>query len=96
MPVRESRLKLEDAARVSCSDDVSFELRNEFGFAITERFGCVGLHEIVDSRGAAADGGLGDLGEFESGNTREQRSRLRAHALRMLQMARVVECHAQF
>ena len=94
MLVRERGLELEDAAGISCGDDVGFQLSNEVRFAIAERFGSVGLHEIVDSCGAAADGGFRNLGELETGNAREQSARLRTHALRVLQMAGIVKRHA--
>lgn len=87
MLARERRLKLEDAAGISSGDDVGSEVRNEFGFAIAERIGGVGLDKIVDSCGTAADGGFGDLDKLKTWNSREQSARLRAHALRVLQMA---------
>lgn len=91
---RERRLKLQSATGISGGDNIRFELRNEFGFAISEGVGHIGLNEIVDSGGAAADGGFGNFGKFDAGNAGEQSARLQAHALRMLQMARIVERHA--
>ena len=64
MLARKRRLELEDATGISGGDDIGSELQNEFGFAIAEGLGGVGLHEIVDSCGAAADGGLGDLDQL--------------------------------
>ena len=96
MVARERRLKLEDAAGIAGGDNISLELRNEFGFAGAEGVGGIGLNEIVDSCGAAADGRFGNLRKFKVRNTREQSPRLRAHALRMLQMAGIVEGYAQF
>src|SRR5438034_2289835 len=55
MTAREGRLQLEHAAGIAGSDHVGAKLRNEFGFAVAERSRSVGLHEIVDSRGTAAD-----------------------------------------
>ena len=96
MQARERGLKLEDATGIAGGDNIGPETGNEFGFAIAERIGGLWLNEIVDSRGTAADGGFGDLRKFETGNAGEQSARLRAHALRMLQMAGVVKRHAQF
>src|SRR2546430_5411695 len=56
----------------------------------------IGLHEVEDSRRAAADGALGNFRKLQPGNTGEQSTGLRANALRMLQVARIVERHAQF
>jgi hypothetical protein len=55
-------LELEQAARVAGGDDFGVERGNELGFAIAEGVGGVGLREIVDARGAAADGSLRDFG----------------------------------
>lgn len=96
MLARERRLKLEGAAGISSGDEVGSEVRNEFGFAIAKRFGGVGLNEIVDSCGAAADGGFGNLSEFEAGNAREQSAGLRVHALRVQQVAGIVKGYVQF
>ena len=93
---RERRLKLEDAAGISGGDDVGSERRNELGFAIAKRLSGVRLNQVVDSSGTAADGGFGNLDELEAGDSREQIARLRAHSLRMLQMAGFVECRAEF
>lgn len=96
VPASERRLELEDAAWISGGDDIGSEMRNELGFAIAEGIGGVWLDEIVDSRRAAAEGRFGNLDEFKPGNTSKQIARLRAHALRMLQMTGIVERHAQF
>lgn len=93
---RERRLQLEDAAGITGGNDIGSEMGNEFGFAIAKGLRCVGLHEVVDSCGTAADGGFGDFGEFESGDARKQSARLGTHALSVLQMAGIVESHAQF
>src|SRR5215472_7856240 len=95
MLAREGRLQLENAARIAGGHDVGPKLRNEFGFATAEGFGGIGLNEIVDSCGAATNGGLGDFSELKARNARQQSARLREHALRMLQMAGIVERHAQ-
>jgi hypothetical protein len=70
-PARERRLELEDAAGVSSGNDVNAKMRNEFGLAVAQGFGGVGLHEIVNSGGAAANGGFGYLSKFEAGNASE-------------------------
>src|SRR5215472_17728511 len=95
MLARERRLKLQSTTGITCGDDVGIELRNEFRLAIAKGVGRVGLDEIVDSCGAAADGGFGNFGNFERGNACEQSARLRTDTLRMLQMAGIVKRHAQ-
>src|SRR5215472_6047240 len=77
MLAREGRLQLENAARIAGGHDVGPKLRNEFGFATAEGFGCIGLNEIVDSCGAATNGGLGDFSELKARNARQQSARLR-------------------
>ena len=94
MLAREGGLELQDTAGIAGSNDVGAELRNQFGFAIAKGFSRVRLHEIVDSRGTAADGGFGDFGELKARNASEQSARLRAHTLRVLQMAGVVKSDA--
>ena len=96
MQVGKRRLKLEGAAGIAGCDNVGSETRNQLGFAIAEGVSGVGLNEIVDSSGAATDGGFGDLDQLKRGNAREQRARLRAHALRMLQMAGIMKRNAEF
>lgn len=84
MLARERGPKLEDAAGIAGGDNIRFELGNEFGFAGAKGVGGVGLHEIVDSRGATADGGFRDLSKLEARNAREQSAWLRADPLRVL------------
>jgi hypothetical protein len=91
MPAGESGLELQDAAGIAGGDHVDFKLRHKLGFAIAEGFGGVGLNEIVNSCGAAADGGFWNFGKFEIRNAGEQGARLRADALRVLQMTGVVK-----
>ena len=50
----------------------------------------VGLEQVVDAGRSAADFRLGDLADGDAGNGLQEAARLRAHALRMLQMAGVV------
>ena len=64
-------------------------------FAVAESICGIGLHQIVDSGRATADGSLGDLEKFESGDLLEQTAGLEAHTLRVLQVARIVEGYAQ-
>ena len=94
MLAREGGLELQDAAGIAGGDDIGTELGNQFGFAIAKGFGCVRLHQIVDSRGAATDGGFGNFGELDSGNAGEQSARLRAHTLRVQQMTGIVKRNA--
>lgn len=72
MPTSEGGLELENAAGIAGGDNVGSELRDQFGFAIAEGFRGFGLHQVVDSRGAAADCGLGNFRELETGDAGEQ------------------------
>ena len=94
MLARERRLELQDAARVASGDDIGLERRNEVCFAIAESVGRFRLNEIVNPRGATADGRFGNLREFEPRNAAEQNAWLRAHTLGMLQVAGIVKRHA--
>lgn len=95
MPAGEGGLELENAAGIAGGHNVGTELGNEFGFAIAESFCGAGLHQIVDSGRAAADGSFGDFRKLQTRDASEQRARLAAHALRMLQVTGIVKCHAQ-
>lgn len=88
-------LELEEAAGVAGGDDIGVERGDELGFAIAEGIGGFGLDQIVDSGGAAADGVFRDFGEFELGNICQQLAWLRADALGVLEMARIVEGYAE-
>src|SRR5437868_5735445 len=54
-----------------------------------------GLEDVVDARTAAADLLLGRLEQRQAGNLGERRARLRLDALRVLQVARVLERDAE-
>ena len=92
----EGGLELKKAAGIAGGDDVGVEWRNELGLAVAQGVGGIGLDEVVDSRGAAADGGLGNFRELQLGNVRKQGARLGPDTLGMLQMAGIVEGDAEF
>lgn len=90
-------LELEQAAGVAGGYYLGVERGDELGFTIAESVGGVGLDEIVDACGAAADGGFWNFGEFNAGDVCEQLAGLAANTLRVLEMAGIVEryAHAQ-
>lgn len=61
-------LQLQKAAGVAGGYCAGVERGDELGFAVAEGVGGVGLHEVVDAGGAAANGGFWDFGELEAGN----------------------------
>ena len=83
----EGGLHLKDAARIAGDDDAGSERSDEGGLPIAQGVRGMGLDEVVDTRRAAADGRLWNFNKSERGNLREQRARLGAHSLSMLQMA---------
>jgi hypothetical protein len=54
-------LQLQQASGIPGGHDVWLKRGDEAGFAVAEFGGGFGLDEIVDSRGAAADGRFGDF-----------------------------------
>ncbi len=54
-------MKLEEAAGVSGGYDFGVERGDQLRFAVAEGVGGVGLNEIIDACGAAADGGFWDF-----------------------------------
>jgi hypothetical protein len=87
----EGGLELENAAGIAGGDYIGVKSGDEVCFAIAEFAGGVGLDEIIDARGAAADRRFGNFKEFEAGDLGEQLARLRADALGVLEMAGIVE-----
>lgn len=82
--------ELEQAAGI-CGDDGGGvggeEMRD---FSVAELLRGLGLEQVVDARGAAAERGFGDLGDFKAGDLREQLARLLMDALRVAEVAGVV------
>ena len=87
--------ELQQAAGVSGHNHVRVQRRDMARFSVTELRGGFRLHQVVNSRGAAANRGFGDFQQFELRNASQQRARLRADALRVLQVASVVVGDAQ-
>jgi hypothetical protein len=64
----ETAAELEKAAGVGGDYSVGVSCEEVGNFAVAELLGGFGLEKIVDSCGAAAERGLGDLGYFEVGD----------------------------
>ena len=86
----ETAAELHEAAGVGGDDGVGVGGEEMGDFAIAELLGGFGLEEIVDAGGAAAEGGFGDFGDLEAGDSGEQLARLLIDALRVAEMAGVV------
>ena len=92
---REGRLELQQAAGVSGHNHVRVQRRDMARFPVAELRGGFRLHQVVDSRGTATDRGFGNFQQFELRDASQQRARLRADALRVLQVASVMIGDAQ-
>jgi len=57
--------------------------------AVAELLGGLGLEEVVDAGGAAAEGGFGDLGDFELGDSGEELAGLLVDSLGVTEKAAV-------
>ena len=66
----QSAAELEEAAGIGGDYSVGVSCEQVGNFAVAELLGGFGLEEIVDSCGAAAERGLGDLSYFEVGDCR--------------------------
>ena len=80
-------LHLQNAAGISRCNNISLKRLNQPGLAVAERLGHIGLHEVKNARGAAADGSFRNFRKLQPGNARKEGTRLEANALRMLQVA---------
>src|SRR6267378_8600448 len=69
---RQRGLHLEHTSGISRRHHIGVERLNELSLAITQRIGGIWLHEVEDSRGAAADGGFRNFGKLQPGNARKQ------------------------
>jgi len=65
---RKRRLKLENTAWIAGGNDVSVERSNELSLAVSESVCGLRLDKIVNSRGAATNWCVRDLGKIEAGN----------------------------
>src|SRR5438067_10913 len=86
---------LQQAARVCARVDVGLGREDVLRLAVAELARCLRLREVVDAGAAAADLLLSRLDKLEPGDRPEQRARLQRDALRVLQVARVLERDAQ-
>jgi hypothetical protein len=92
---REGRLELQQAAGVAGHNHVRIQRGDVARFPVAELRRGFRLHQVVDSRGATADRGFGDFQQFELRDASKQRARLRADALRVLQVTGIVVSHAE-
>ena len=91
----EGRLELQQAAGVAGHNHVRVQRGDVARFPVAELRRGFRLHQVVDSRGAAADRGFGDFQQLELRDAFQQGARLRANALRVLQVAGIVVGHPQ-
>src|SRR5215472_15958576 len=64
--------------------------------AVAELVGGLGVEQVVDASGTAAEVGFGDLFDFELGDLREEFARLLPATLRVTKVAGVVIGDAEF
>src|SRR2546427_12817427 len=95
-PSRQCRLHLQNTPGISRRHHIGFERSNELSLAVPQRISCIRLHEVEDSRRAAADSGFRNFRKLQPGNARKQCARLQTNALRMLQVTRIVKRHSKF
>ena len=88
------RLQLQHASGISGNDGVGVQWSDELRLAIAKRSCSIRLDKVVDSGGATADGRLRNLSKVQPRDVRKQGARLGAHALCVLQVARIVVGHA--
>ena len=86
---------LDQAARVGADVGLRTGLQHHLGLAIAELQRRLGLDDVVDAGAPAADVGLGRLEHAQSGHLGEHGPRLTDQALRVLQVAGVLEGDAQ-
>jgi len=65
-------LHLQHTPGISRGHDVGLQGSDELGLAVAERVRRIWLHEVEDSRGAAADGGFGNFRKLQPGNACKQ------------------------
>ena len=87
----EGRAHLHEAAGVGSGIGVGFDGQDAVGLAPPQLERGFRLHEVVDAGAAAAERLILRLGEDETGDRREDGPLLRPHALRVRQMAGVLE-----
>jgi hypothetical protein len=92
----EAAHELEETAGVGGDDRFGVSGEQVGDFAIAELLGGPGLEQVVDAGGATAEGGFGDLGDFEAGDCGEEFARLEEDALCVAKMAGVVVGDAEW
>src|SRR5258705_13603795 len=81
---------LQNASGVAGRDDVRLQRGDVARLAVAKLHRRLRLDEIVDARAAAADLRFQRREQFDAGNRRQQRARLRLDALRVREVTRVV------
>src|SRR5258708_3606626 len=64
-------LHLQQTSRIPSCHHVSLQWCDELRLSVPQLLSGVGLNEVEDSRGAAADGGFGNFGKLQPGNARK-------------------------
>jgi len=82
--------ELEQAAGVGRDDGGGTGCEEMRDLSVAELLRGFGLEQVVDARGAAAEGGFGDLRDFQARDVREQLAGLLMDALRVAEVAGVV------
>jgi len=82
--------ELQETAGVGGDDGVGVSGEQVLDFPVAELLGGFRLEQVVDAGGAAAEGGFGNFGDLEAGDSGEQLARLLKDALRVAQVAGVV------
>ena len=93
----EAAHELKQAAGIGGDDSLRVRVEQMTDLAVAKLLRGLGLEEVVDAGGAAAERRLGDLGDFELRNLREQVARLLEDSLRVTEVAGVVigDAHGQ-
>ncbi len=86
--------QLQQAAGIGGDDGSGLGREQVFYLAVAQLVGRLRMEQVVDAGGAAAERGLFDLRDFESGNRSQQPPRLSVDGLRVAQVASVVVGHS--
>lgn len=82
--------ELEEAAGVGGDDGLRLGGEEVADLAVAELLGGFGLEQVVDTGGAAAEPGFGDLGDFELGDSGEELAGLLMDSLGVPEVAGIV------
>src|SRR6202008_923460 len=87
---REGRLELQQTAGVAGHNHIRLQPGEMARLPVTKLRRGFRLYQVVDSRRATADRGLGNFQQLELRDAAQQHPRLRADTLRVLQVTSVV------